>query len=353
VTKGATARVLRDAGCLVALAGIWVLLWVALVTARHGWGPDMGGMAALLFGALGLVLLVTGAVLAAVAGFSATRAGGGPASRPRLAVAAIFGAVTLASGLYVSAVWARRLVRERAENVRMKAQARLQEEDRARRAAIWDANGSRLRESLQRCLAAPEPPAGISVSGVSAADREALESALRESLPAYRLASEREIACVRAVAFQDRFSSDGDERAAAWAVAGSFEGDASEDGAEEIVALATKTDALELDPILFRKGVPPLVERRNWPGRPAVLLGRVRPASPPKLWPPPERDHPGRIYDVVSLAILERPLTGPTVPLVRLQWMQVRVVRGVDGKSYVGFDSGDAAAMTKTEAGRP
>jgi hypothetical protein len=346
MAQGATARVLRDTGCLIALAGTWLFLWVALVTARNGWGPDMGGIVGLLLGALGAGVLVIGAVIASVAGILAARAGGEPASQPRVVIAAILAATTLAGGLFVSAIWARRLLREHAEDLRMQDQRRREAEDRAQRAALWDANQSRLREGLQRCLAAAGPPAGIRVSGVSAAEREGLESALREALPAYRLVSDREIACIRSVVFPDRLSSDGDERAAAWAVAGRFEGD----GAEEIVALATKTDALELDPVLFRPGAPPLVEPRNWSGRPAVLLGCVREASPPKLWPPPEREYPGIVYDTVVLVVLERPLTGPTVPLVRLQWMQVGLIRGIDGNTYVRFASGeprDAAVTPK------
>lgn len=333
-------RGFRDAGCLIAIAGAWILLWVALVTAQRGWGPDLGAIKGLILGAIGVGLLALGAIVAGVSALLLARSGAGRSpSHPRAAVAATLAAVTLAMGGYVSAVWARKLVRERAEEIKRQEMAHLDQEDRNRRAAIWDANQARLREGLRHCLDVAGPPDGI---GVPAVERKRLEAALHETLPGYRLVSEREIQCVRSLVFPDRLAPDGDGLTAAWAVTGRFEGD----GAEQVVALATRTDALEGDPVLFRPGVPPLVERRDWPGRPVVLLGFVRGVPRTgKPWPPPEREYPGMVYDVIVSAVLERPLTGPVEPLVRLRWLRVTVTRGIDGKSYVHF--------TSEEPGRP
>jgi hypothetical protein len=336
------ARGLRDVGCLAALAGTWILLEVALVTARRGWGPDAGGLAAYLLGAIGLGFLVLGLIILVVGAYAGSvteelhvhGAASGPTSRLRAAVATGLVVITLARGVYVAVVWGRVSAQQRAQERRSDEQIRRQKEDLTQRVAIWDANQTRLREGLRRCLAAAEPPAGVRLSGVSVAQRERLETALREKLPAYRILSDREVLCIRSVAFPDRLPPDGDELVTALAVTGRFEGD----GAEETVALATKSDALELYPVLFRPGVPPLLqEGYGLPGQPAVLLGCVRGVPRNKPSPPKREDH-WVVYDEVVSAFLERPyLLAPAQPGVQLRWMRVEVSRGIDGKEYVQF----------------
>ena len=124
MTGTAIARGFRDAGSLIAIGGAWILLWVALVTVERGSGPgmahDQGAHPRRARGGSSCA----GRHRRRSLGASSPALGRGQCFRLRAAVAQHSPPRAFACGVYVSAVWARKLVRERSEDLKQQEMAR-------------------------------------------------------------------------------------------------------------------------------------------------------------------------------------------------------------------------------------